>query len=97
MLLAYTLGQAGSVIPLPGTTEGGLVGVFVLYGAPLALTAAAVLLYRAAQSVIPLVLGALGLVGLSIPARGSFAHRVAARLQDSLQVKEKGGGVRRPC
>ena len=66
MLLAYTLGQAGSVIPLPGTTEGGLVGVFVLYGAPLALTAAAVLLYRAAQSVIPLVLGALGLVGLSI-------------------------------
>ena len=65
MLLAYTLGQAGSVIPLPGTTEGGLVGVFLLYGAPLALTTAAVLLYRAAQSVIPLVLGAIGLVGLS--------------------------------
>jgi uncharacterized membrane protein YbhN (UPF0104 family) len=65
MLLAYTLGQAGSVIPLPGTTEAGLVGVFVLYGAPLALTTAAVLLYRAAQSVIPLVLGAIGLVGLS--------------------------------
>jgi uncharacterized membrane protein YbhN (UPF0104 family) len=72
MLLAYTLGQAGSVIPLPGTTEGGLVGVFVLYGAPLALTTAAVLMYRAAQSVIPLVLGALGLVGLSsLPVEAS--------------------------
>jgi uncharacterized membrane protein YbhN (UPF0104 family) len=72
MLLAYTLGQAGSVIPLPGTTEGGLVGVFVLYGAPLALTTAAVLLYRAAQSVIPLVLGGIGLVGLwSLPVEAS--------------------------
>lgn len=64
MLLAYTLGQAGSVIPLPGATEGGLVGVFVLYGAPLALTTAAVLVYRAAQSLIPLVLAAVGLVAL---------------------------------
>jgi uncharacterized membrane protein YbhN (UPF0104 family) len=72
MLLAYTLGQAGSVIPLPGTTEGGLVGVFVLYGAPLALTTAAVLLYRAAQSVIPLVLGGIGLLGLwSLPVEAS--------------------------
>jgi uncharacterized membrane protein YbhN (UPF0104 family) len=72
MLLAYTLGQAGSVIPLPGTTEGGLVGVFVLYGAPLALTTAAVLLYRAAQSVIPLVLGGIGLIGLwSLPVEAS--------------------------
>ncbi len=72
MLLAYTLGQAGSVIPLPGTTEGGLVGVFVLYGAPLALATAAVLLYRAAQSVIPLVLGGIGLVGLwSLPVEAS--------------------------
>ncbi|HEY6399260.1 MAG TPA: hypothetical protein VIX82_17590 [Solirubrobacteraceae bacterium] len=53
MLLAHTLGQAGSVIPLPGTAEGGPIGVFVLYGAPLALTAAAVPLYRVAQSVIP--------------------------------------------
>ncbi len=72
MLLAYTLGQAGSVIPLPGTTEGGLIGVFVLYGAPLALTTAAVLLYRAAQSVIPLVLGGVGLLGLwSLPVETS--------------------------
>jgi uncharacterized membrane protein YbhN (UPF0104 family) len=72
MLLAYTLGQAGSVIPLPGTTEGGLVGVFVLYGAPVALTTAAVLLYRAAQSVIPLALGGIGLLGLwSLPVEAS--------------------------
>jgi uncharacterized membrane protein YbhN (UPF0104 family) len=64
MLLAYTLGQAGSVIPLPGTTEGGLLGVFLLYGAPLAPTTAAILVYRAAQLAVPLLLGLIGMVDL---------------------------------
>jgi len=56
MLLAYTLGQIGSVISLPGTTEGGLVGTFVLFGVPLTVAAAAILLYRAVQASVPLVL-----------------------------------------
>jgi len=64
LMLAYTLGQVGSVVPLPGTTEGGLLGVFVLYGAPLTVAASAILVYRAAQSLIPLVLGMCGLVGV---------------------------------
>jgi uncharacterized membrane protein YbhN (UPF0104 family) len=64
MLLAYTLGQAGSIVSLPGTTEGGLVGVFVLYGAPLTLATSAILLYRAVQSLVPLALGLLGVAGL---------------------------------
>jgi uncharacterized membrane protein YbhN (UPF0104 family) len=64
LLLAYTLGQAGSVISLPGTTEGGLVGVFVLYGAPLALATSAILVYRAVQSLVPLALGSVGVAGL---------------------------------
>ncbi len=64
LLLAYTLGQAGSVISLPGTTEGGLVGVFVLYGAPLVLATSAILVYRAVESLVPLALGLVGLAGL---------------------------------
>ena len=64
LLLAYTLGQAGSVVSLPGTTEGGLVGVFVLYGAPLALATSAILVYRAVQSLVLLALGLVGVAGL---------------------------------
>lgn len=64
LLLAYTLGQVGSVISLPGTTEGGLIGVFALYGTPLALATSAVLVYRAVQSLVPLAFGAVGLNGL---------------------------------
>jgi uncharacterized membrane protein YbhN (UPF0104 family) len=64
MVLSYTLGQVGSIVSLPGTTEGGLLGVFVLYGALLTVTASAILIYRAAQSLIPLALGLVGLVGV---------------------------------
>jgi uncharacterized membrane protein YbhN (UPF0104 family) len=64
MMLAYTLGQVGSIVSLPGTTEGGLLGVFVLYGAPVGVTASAILVYRAAEALIPLVLGIIGVSGL---------------------------------
>jgi uncharacterized membrane protein YbhN (UPF0104 family) len=64
MMLAYTLGQVGSIISLPGTTEGGLLGVFVLYGAPVGVTASAILVYRAAETLVPLVLGIVGVGGL---------------------------------
>jgi uncharacterized membrane protein YbhN (UPF0104 family) len=60
MLLGYTLGQIGSVVPLPGTTEGGLIGMLVLYGTPLGLATSAVLVYRAVQLVVPLTLGLVG-------------------------------------
>jgi len=64
MVLGYTLGQAGSIVPLPGTTEGGLIGVFVLYGAPLVLATSAILLFRAVQSLVPLLLGLIGMLEL---------------------------------
>ncbi len=78
MALAYTLGQIGSVVPLPGTTEGGLLGVFLLYGAPLGVTASAIIVYRAAQSLVPL---ALGLVG-AVRVRGLFAGEVRPEAAD---------------
>jgi len=61
-LLAYTLGQVGSLIPTPGGvggTEGGLIGMLVVYGAPAAQAAAAVLLYRVFQLGLPTVFGLL--------------------------------------
>ena len=64
LILGYTLGQIGSVIPLPGTTEGGLAGALALYGAPLNLAIAAVLVYRTVAIAVPLVLGAWGAVHL---------------------------------
>jgi uncharacterized membrane protein YbhN (UPF0104 family) len=59
-VLAYTLGQVGALLPTPGGlggTEGGLIGMFVLYGAAAAQTTAAVLAYRVFQLGVPAVFG----------------------------------------
>jgi uncharacterized membrane protein YbhN (UPF0104 family) len=60
-VLAYTLGHGGSMVPMPGSAEGGLIGVFVLYGMSLPTATAAVLAYRALHAGVPVVLGAVGL------------------------------------
>lgn len=60
VILGYTLGQIGSVIPLPGTTEGGLVGALALYGAPVTLAIPAVLVYRTVAVAVPLLMAAVG-------------------------------------
>ena len=79
LALAYTLGQAGSVIPLPGTTEGGLIGLLLLYGAHLVPATSAVLLYRAVQTLVPLSLGSIGMAALRnlAPALGDVEETVA--------------------
>lgn len=59
-VLAYTIGQLGGLIPLPGgigATGGGLIAAFVLYGASVGPATAAVLLYRAVQLGLPALLG----------------------------------------
>src|SRR3954447_21706090 len=60
VLMGYLIGQLGGLLPLPGGVggiDGGLIGVLVLYGAPLAATVAAVLAYRLILFWVPLVLG----------------------------------------
>jgi len=64
VILGYTLGQIGSVIPLPGATEGGLAGALALYGASLSLAVPAVLVYRTVAIAVPLLLAALGALEL---------------------------------
>ncbi|HVW47790.1 MAG TPA: lysylphosphatidylglycerol synthase transmembrane domain-containing protein [Solirubrobacterales bacterium] len=63
-VLAYTLGHGGAIVPIPGSAEGGLVGAFTLYGAPLSLAVGGILLYRVFHAGVPFLLGALGLADM---------------------------------
>ncbi len=60
LVLGYLIGQLGNLIPVPGGvggTEGALIGMFVLYGVNASDAAAAVLLYRLFQLIVPALLG----------------------------------------
>jgi putative heme transporter len=70
LVLAYTLGHGGALIPIPGSAEGGLIGMFVLYGMPLPTATAAVLAYRALHAGVPMVLGLVGLADVRRLLRG---------------------------
>jgi uncharacterized membrane protein YbhN (UPF0104 family) len=67
VLMGYLIGQLGGALPLPGGLggiDGGLFGTFLLYGAPAAATAAAVLAYRVILFWLPLAVGAVAFVSL---------------------------------
>jgi uncharacterized membrane protein YbhN (UPF0104 family) len=67
VLMGYLIGQLGGLLPLPGGVggiDGGLIGTLLVYGAPAAATAAAVLLYRVILFWIPLAAGAVAFVSL---------------------------------
>jgi uncharacterized membrane protein YbhN (UPF0104 family) len=60
--MGYLIGQLGGLLPLPGGIggiDGGLVGALVVYGAPAAETAAAVLAYRIILFWLPLIAGGI--------------------------------------
>jgi len=61
LVLAYTLGHGGALVPFPGSAEGGLIGMFVLFGMSLPTATAGVLAYRALHAGVPLLLGVIGL------------------------------------
>lgn len=67
LVLGYLIGQLGGNLPIPGGIggiDGGLIGTFALYHAPLATTAAAVLVYHAISLWIPALLGSVAFVQL---------------------------------
>jgi uncharacterized protein (TIRG00374 family) len=73
VLLGYLIGQLGGLLPIPGGIggiDGGLIGTLIVFGAPPAETAAAVLAYRVILFWLPLVVGAFSFVAL----RRELAH-----------------------
>jgi uncharacterized membrane protein YbhN (UPF0104 family) len=86
LVLAYTLGHGGAIVPIPGSAEGGLIGMFVLYGMPLSTATAAVLAYRALHAGLPIVLGVVGLADvrrlLRDPARAVATPKPRMKLRN---------------
>jgi len=67
ILLGYLIGQLGGLLPIPGGIggiDGGLIGTLILFGAPAAATAAAVLIYRVILFWLPLLVGTVAFISL---------------------------------
>jgi uncharacterized membrane protein YbhN (UPF0104 family) len=67
ILMGYLIGQLGGLLPIPGGVggiDGGLIGTLIVYGAPAAATAAAVLAYRLILFWLPLLAGAVAFAAL---------------------------------
>jgi uncharacterized membrane protein YbhN (UPF0104 family) len=77
LMLAYIIGQLGSLIPLPGGiggVDGGLIGTLVLYGAGVGEATVAVLAYRGILLTLPALLG--------LPALASLRRRLRSEQHD---------------
>jgi uncharacterized protein (TIRG00374 family) len=89
LVVAYIIGQLGGLLPIPGGiggTEGGLIGVFVLYHVPLAIATVAVLTYRAVQLWLPAVLGTMAFVQLRNTLRREDGPAMCQPLAERLEV-----------
>ena len=67
VLMGYLIGQLGGLLPIPGGIggiDGGLIGTLIVYGAPAAGTAAAVLGYRVILFWLPLIAGGIAFAAL---------------------------------
>ncbi len=78
VLMGYLIGQLGGLLPIPGGIGGidaGLIGTLIVYGAPAAGTAAAVLAYRVILFWLPLLAGAIAFASLrrDMPRPGELA------------------------
>ncbi len=76
LVMGYQIGYLANLVPIPGglgVLEGGLLGALLLYGMPVAPTAAAVILYHAIALWVPTLGGTYGFARL----RGTVAGRRA--------------------
>jgi uncharacterized membrane protein YbhN (UPF0104 family) len=75
ILMGYLIGQLGGLLPIPGGIggiDGGLIGTLIVYGAPAAGTAAAVLAYRVILFWLPLIVGGIAFTALRRDMPGSY-------------------------
>src|SRR4051812_19322773 len=93
LLVAYIIGQLGSLIPIPGGIGGvdaGLIGTLVLYGVDATDAAVAVIAYRGLLLAIPALLGLPALALLRRRLRDE-AHDIAACAPgESVEVLGRG-------
>jgi uncharacterized membrane protein YbhN (UPF0104 family) len=96
LLVAYIIGQLGSLIPIPGGIGGvdaGLIGTLVLYGVDATAAAVAVIAYRGLLLAIPALLGLPALAVLRRRLRDE-AHDIAACAPgESVEVLGRGSVV----
>jgi uncharacterized membrane protein YbhN (UPF0104 family) len=91
VVMGYLVGSLAGALPIPaglGVLEGGLIGALVLYGAPAAPAAAAVLLYRGISLSVPVMLGTLGCARRP----KTRPHRLDRRRAPRRAVPELSGG-----
>lgn len=91
VLMGYLIGQLGGLLPIPGGIggiDGGLIGTLIVYGAPAAIVAAAVLAYRTILFWLPLVVGAVAFFDLrrDFPEGDEFGR---------LQPSDQGSAIAR--
>ena len=84
LLVAYLIGQLGSLIPIPGGiggVDGGLIGTLVLYGVDAGDAAVAVIAYRGLLLAIPALLGlpALAILRKRLRDEAARHRRLRAR------------------
>ena len=90
VLMGYLIGQLGGLLPIPGGIggiDGGLIGTLIVYGAPAAIVAAAVLAYRTILFWLPLIVGAIAFFDL----RRDFPR------DNELAICEAAGRRKRPA
>jgi uncharacterized membrane protein YbhN (UPF0104 family) len=69
VVLAYFVGQAGNLIPIPGAVSGGIAGVLLAFGLDADLAIVSVLGYRAVAIWLPAPIGLAALVSLRATMR----------------------------
>jgi uncharacterized membrane protein YbhN (UPF0104 family) len=97
LLVAYIIGQLGSLIPIPGGIGGvdaGLIGTLVLYGVDATDAAVAVIAYRGLLLAIPALLGLPALAVLRRRLRAETHDIAACAPGGSVEVLGRGTVVR---
>jgi uncharacterized membrane protein YbhN (UPF0104 family) len=98
LLVAYLIGQLGSLIPIPGGiggVDGGLIGTLVLYGVDATDAAVAVIAYRGILLAIPALLGLPALAILRRRLREEATDIAACAPGESVDVVGRGR-IKRP-